>query len=312
MLWKIYPFKNDAMKGERQVEGKKIRVGSRESKLAVLQTQLVMEEIHRRHPEIQLELVTMKTTGDRILDRPLSQVGGKGLFVRELDAALREGRVDLTVHSLKDLPMEQEADLPLLAFCRREDPRDVLILPKGMKEPPSGKPIGSSSPRRELQLRKLYPQLEVKSVRGNVLTRLEKLDRGEYGALVLAYAGVKRLGLENRISRIFSPEEILPAAGQGVLAVQGRAGEPYPFLEEVDHQETRVCALGERAFVRALNGGCTSPTAAYGRLEKGILKLTGLYCQPDTRAWATASIEGPPEEAEALGLKLAKQLGGLV
>ena len=202
----------------------KIRVGSRESKLAVAQSLLVMEAIRQAHPEVDLELITMKTTGDRILDRTLDQVGGKGLFVKELDRALLDGRVDITVHSMKDLPMELDPRLPLAAVSRREDPRDVLVLPAGAAEWDRKKPIGCASARRKLQLQRLYPGCQVLPVRGNVLTRLEKLDRGEYGALVLASAGLRRLGLEHRISRYFSTDELLPAAGQGVLAVQCRAG----------------------------------------------------------------------------------------
>ena len=165
----------------------KLRVGSRGSHLAVIQSELVMDALKRARPEVELELVTMKTTGDRILDRPLDQVGGKGLFVKELDAALREGRVDLTVHSCKDLPADLPEELPIAAFLRREDPRDALVLPAGERGIPADRPIGSASPRRQRLLRELFPGREVKSVRGNVLTRLRKLDEGEYGALVLVF-----------------------------------------------------------------------------------------------------------------------------
>ena len=209
----------------------RLRIGSRESRLAVAQTKLVMDAIRAAHPEIELELVTMKTTGDRILDRTLDKVGGKGLFVRELDEALREGRVDLTVHSCKDLPMEIPEDLPLAAFTRREDPRDALVLPASALEWDRSRPVGSASLRRSLQLQAMYPGLEVIPVRGNVLTRLDKLEHGGYGALVLAAAGLKRLGLEGRIARTFAQEELLPAAGQGILAVQCRAGADTAFLD---------------------------------------------------------------------------------
>ena len=170
------------------------------------------------------ELVTMKTTGDQILNRTLEQIGGKGLFVKELDQALRDGRVDFTVHSLKDLPLDVPEDLPLAAFSQRADPRDVLVLPAGAAALDPAKPIGCSSRRRQLQLRALYPGMEFAPVRGNVLTRLRKLDEGAYSALVLAAAGLQRLGLLDRISRYFSVEEMLPAAGQGILAVQTRRG----------------------------------------------------------------------------------------
>ena len=169
---------------------------SRDSALAVVQSRLVMDALQAAHPDLELELVTMKTTGDKILDRTLDKVGGKGLFVKELDVALREGRVDLTVHSCKDLPMEVPEDLPLAAFPRREDPRDALVLPRDTAELDFSKPIGCASLRRRIQLLKLFPQARVEPVRGNVLTRLDKLDSGQYGALVLAAAGLKRLGLE--------------------------------------------------------------------------------------------------------------------
>ncbi len=166
----------------------KLRIGSRDSLLAVIQSRLVMDALQAAHPGIELELVTMKTTGDKILDRTLDQVGGKGLFVKELDAALQAGRVDLTVHSCKDLPMDLPEDLPVAAFLRREDPRDALVLPAGERGIPADRPIGSASPRRRVQLRELFPAAEVRPVRGNVQTRLRKLDEGGYGALVLAAA----------------------------------------------------------------------------------------------------------------------------
>ena len=173
-----------------------IRVGSRESKLAVIQSELVMDAIRAVRPDLRLELVTMKTTGDKILDRTLDQIGGKGLFVKELDAALLDGRVDLTVHSCKDLPMEVDPAIPLAGFSKREDPRDVLVLPQGVAELDPAKPIGCASARRTVQLNALFPGMKVAPVRGNVLTRLRKLDEGQFSALVLAAAGLKRLGLE--------------------------------------------------------------------------------------------------------------------
>mgnify|MGYP003221543530 FL=1 len=201
---------------------KKVIIGSRESRLAVIQSEMVRDYILSYNKDCEVELLTMKTTGDKILDRTLDKVGGKGLFVKELDKALLEKKSQLSVHSLKDMPMEVPEELPLLAFSKREDPRDVLVLPEGIKELDESKPIGCSSLRRTLQLKELYPNMEFKSVRGNVQTRLKKLDEGQYSALVLAAAGLKRLKLENRISRYFEPEEVLPAAGQGILAVQGR------------------------------------------------------------------------------------------
>lgn len=250
----------------------------------------------------------MKTTGDRILDRTLDQIGGKGLFVKELDQALRDGRADLTVHSLKDMPMETPADLPLAAFSPREDPRDALVLPEGVTELDPEKPIGCSSRRRQLQLQKLYPEMEVKPVRGNVQTRLRKLQEGAYSALVLAAAGLKRLGLEDRITRYFSVEEILPAAGQGILAVQTRQGVDCSCLKAVHDPDTACCALAERAFVRALNGGCSSPVAAYAFVEGENLHLTGLYVSDDETVIRKGSLTGRKQDAEPLGIRLAFQL----
>ena len=285
-----------------------IRIGSRDSRLAVIQSRLVMDAISAAMPEVEVALVTMKTTGDKSLDKTLDQIGGKGLFVRELDLALREGRVDFTVHSLKDLPMEVPEDLPLAAFSRREDPRDVLVLPQGVTVLDPSKPIGCSSRRRQLQLKALFPDMEVAPVRGNVQTRLAKLDGGAFSALVLAAAGLKRLGLENRISRYFSPEELLPAAGQGILAVQTRLGMDTACLAMVRDDSAACCALAERAFVRTLNGGCTSPVAAYAVTEGTQLTLTGLYVSPDETVVRKGHITGPSADAEALGQALAEQL----
>ena len=281
----------------------KLRIGSRESVLAVTQSQLVMEAIRAFDPSIELELVTMKTTGDKILDRTLDKVGGKGLFVRELDAALLEGRVDITVHSCKDLPMETDPRLPLAAFSKREDPRDALVLPVGKTELDPSLPIGCASRRRAIQLAALYPDMEVAPVRGNVQTRLRKLDEGQYSALVLASAGLKRLGLEGRIARYFTAEEIIPAAGQGILAVQARAGENYPCLAAVADQDGTACALAERAFVQVLDGGCSSPVAAHGVVDGDTLILTGM-----DENGRRDRISGPVSEAEQLGEALARRI----
>lgn len=282
-----------------------LRIGTRESRLAVAQAELVGEALKAAHPGLRVALVAMKTTGDRILDRPLDLIGGKGLFVRELDAALRAGRADLAVHSCKDLPMELPEDLPLAALTRREDPRDALVLPRGAKTL-SG-PIGCSSLRRKLQLRELLPGVEVVPIRGNVLTRLQKLDKGEYGALVLAAAGLKRLGLEDRICRYFSPEELLPAAGQGILAVQCRRDMDLSLLAPLRDREAEACALAERAFVRALVGGCSSPAAAYAQISDGVLTVTGLLAD-SLENLHQASARGPADRGEALARTLAEEM----
>lgn len=187
----------------------KIVIGSRESKLAVLQSEMVRDYIKKQNPELEVEILTMKTTGDIILDRTLDKVGGKGLFVKELDKALMDGKSILSVHSLKDMPMEVQEELPLLAFSKREDPRDVLVLPEGVTELDKNKPLGCSSLRRTLQLKKIYPDMEVKSIRGNLQTRLRKLDEGQYSGLILAAAGLKRLGLKARINRYLDRKSVV-------------------------------------------------------------------------------------------------------
>ena len=278
-----------------------IKVGSRDSKLAVVQA----EEVCRALGDC--ELITMKTLGDMILDKTLDQVGGKGLFVKELDRALADRRVDLTVHSLKDVPMEQPEGLPLVAYTKREDARDALVLPQSGAWDKS-KPIGCSSARRRVQLAALFPEIEVKPVRGNVLTRLDKLDRGEYGVLVLAAAGLHRLGLEGRITRYFSPDEIIPAAGQAILAVQGREGELAKEVKKLDDADAHDCATAERSFVRTLGGGCFAPVAAYAETEGDMLHLRGLYVTEDESRSVRGAVTGPRSEAASLGRTLALQL----
>ena len=287
---------------------KPIRIGTRASKLAVIQAEMVRSYLQERG--IPAELVTMTTTGDRILDRTLDKVGGKGLFVKELDAALMDGRSDLSVHSLKDVPMELPDGLPLLGFSKREDPRDALILPEGAEQIDFSKPIGCASSRRILQLNRLFPMARFAPIRGNIQTRLRKLDEGQYSATVLAAAGLKRAGLERRISRIFSTEEMLPAAGQGVLAVQGRADEEYAYLSgffDVDSRDTSLC---ERAFVAALDGGCTAPTAAFAEIlpDGERIRLTGLYSDEETGAVIRRQVTGLRTDAVRLGAQLASEV----
>lgn len=290
----------------------KIKVGSRESRLAVRQAQIVMGELKKNYPEAELELVTMKTTGDRILHKTLDKIGGKGLFIKELDLALREGRIDIAVHSMKDMPMEESEQFPILACTRREDPRDVLVLRKGLADIDGGGVIGCSSLRRKLQLGKIYPKAQIKNIRGNILTRLEKLDGGEYDALVLAAAGLKRLGLEERISRYFSAEEILPSAGQGIMAVQGSMAMK-DLAACVNDREAALEAAAERAFVRELDGGCSSPVAAFACLEGETCHLRGLYYDEYSGAYSVGEKrfyieENNPALAARMGRELANEL----
>lgn len=285
-----------------------IRIGSRESRLAVIQTMQVVEYIKEHHPRLRPELITMETTGDRRLDVTLDKIGGKGLFVKELDLALLDGRIDLAVHSLKDMPMEESERIPVIGYSKREDVRDVLVLPAGGKEWNGRGVIGCSSFRRRIQGERLYPEAQFQSIRGNVQTRLEKLDRGEYDALILAAAGLIRLGLRHRICRYFSVDEILPAAGQGILALQGRGGADYGFLKGYVNTEAGYIARGERAFVRYLDGGCSSPVAAYGQAAEGEFLLRGLYYIEEEGTYKIGASKGRIEDAEQIGISLAKEL----
>lgn len=286
----------------------KIRIGSRDSRLAVIQSEMVIDSIRAYDPTAEVELVTMKTTGDLILDRPLSQIGGKGLFVKELDKALLEGRVDFTVHSSKDLPMDIPPELPLVAFSHRADPRDALVLPQGVDTLDPTRPIGCASLRRTLQLKKLFPHHQVAPVRGNVQTRLAKLDRGEYSALVLACAGLDRLGLESRISRRFPVEEMLPAAGQGILAVQSRADVDTSCLSLFHDPVAAVCLTAERAFVGALEGGCSSPVAAHATVDGDTVTLTGFYVDREGESYIESSCAACADARE-MGAELARRMG---
>lgn len=289
----------------------KICIGSRESKLAIIQSQLVIDEIHRNYPKLEIELITMKTTGDKILDRSLDKIGGKGLFVKELDKALLEGKTVLSVHSLKDMPMDIDRQLPIVAYSKREDPRDVLVLPLGQTELNLDLPVGCSSLRRMVQLNKLYPNMIFKNIRGNVLTRINKLDSGEYGALILAAAGLKRLKLENRISRYFETDEIIPAAGQGTLAVQGKIATDYSFLDKFKDLNSEKIAICERAFVKQLNGGCSSPIAAYACVLNDRIRLKGLYYNEQTKQCIIDTMESDIDSAYELGIELANKLKSL-
>ena len=282
-----------------------IRVGSRASRLAVIQSEIIMRQIEADCPGVKTELITMKTTGDRILDKTLDQIGGKGLFVKELDEALRAGEVDLTVHSLKDLPGVIPEDLPLSAFSHREDPRDVLVLPAGRTEPDLSLPVGTSSLRRSLQIKELIPGITTAPVRGNVETRLRKLDEGQYSALIMAAAGLKRLGLENRISRYFSPEEMIPAACQGVLGIQTRAGELADVTGSIDDADSGRCALAERAYVRAIGADCGSPDTAFAQVSGDQINIMALRYDAEKQTIIRDSISGPAADAEVLGRELA-------
>lgn len=284
-----------------------IKIGSRESRLAVRQAEIVKEAVESSCPGVKAEIVTMKTKGDRILNQSLELIGGKGLFVKELEKALLEGSIDICVHSLKDMPMEVLEDLPIVAYGEREDPRDVLVYKPGHTSVREGGVIGTSSRRRTLQMKKLYPSCEFRGIRGNVQTRLRRLEEEAFDGTVLAAAGLRRLHMEAVIGRVFSVEEVVPAAGQGILAVQGRKGEDYSWLAAYDCKKSRGEAEAERAFTAALGGGCTSPIAAHAQLAGTELRLTGLYYAGEDTYW-TQTKTGDAGKAREIGLALAEEM----
>lgn len=285
-----------------------IKIGSRESHLAVIQAELVKNAIERTHTDIQAEIVTMKTTGDKVLDKSLELIGGKGLFTKELERALLQGEIDICVHSLKDMPMEIAGELPVVAYSEREDARDVLIYKPGNSGFPAGGIVGTSSRRRSLQMQKIYKDCTFRGIRGNVQTRLKKLAKENYDGTVLAAAGLKRLGMWNLCGRVFDVEEMVPAAGQGILAIQGRKGEDYSWLKDISSERSRIEAAAERAFVAALDGGCTSPVAAHAVKKGSELKLTGLYYREADGAYWTETRTGDIRKAERLGESLAEEM----
>lgn len=291
---------------------RKVIVGSRDSKLAIVQTRLVMDEIAKNHPELDLELITMKTTGDKILDKTLDKIGGKGLFVKELDDALLDGKVDITIHSLKDMPMDPNPELPLVAFPKRGNPYDALVLPKNCDKLDLDKAIGSSSARRNIQLGDIYGDFKSKSVRGNVITRLKKLDDGEYGSLVLAYAGLERLGLDHRISKVFDHTEMIPSAGQGILVVQGRKNVDYSFLDCVNDKKSEEEAKAERQFVRFLDGGCSSPIGAFSIVNGDEIEIFGMYVNEKTGEYIKGAKKGKVKNAKEMAIELAVELKGAI
>jgi len=287
-----------------------VKVGSRESKLAVRQAEIVMESIKKNNPDIKLELVTIKTQGDKILDQNLDKIGGKGLFIKELEQALFDLEIDIAVHSYKDMPYEETENLPIVAQSERESPFDVLVLPVNATSSDITKlksPVGSSSLRRSIQFKMLYENLETSHIRGNVITRLSKLDNGEYSAIILAEAGLIRLNLYNRISKVFSVDEMIPSASQGILAVQGRKGENYSYLSNFHSKKSEYVSKAERQFLKTLCGGCSSPAPVYAEIHGNELKLTGMYVDELHRI-EKGCISGSLDDAERLGEELALKL----
>jgi len=284
-----------------------IRIGSRDSVLAINQAQIVMDAVKKNDSSIEFDLVKIKTTGDKLLDESLDTAGGKGLFIKELENALADLRIDIAVHSYKDMPGEETNDLPVVALSERESPFDAFVLPLGKDGIDNLKPVGSSSLRRTIQFLKLYEGIKVKPIRGNVPTRLSKLDNGEYGALILAQAGLNRLQLQDRVSRVFTIEEMIPSASQGILAVQGRKGEDYSYLTPFHNRESDIVSKAERNFIKTLGGGCSSPAAVYARLNNNEILITGMYVDADGNA-EKGEIGGDIEKSWQLGEILAIRL----
>ena len=291
---------------------KKLVIASRESMLAMWQAEHIKGRLKALYPDCKVEILGMTTRGDQILDRTLSKIGGKGLFIKELEQALQDGRADLAVHSIKDVPMELPVGFALAAIGERASPFDAFVSNQyaRLEEMPAGAIVGTSSLRREAQLRAKFPHLTIKPLRGNVQTRLSKLDNGDYDAVILAAAGLQRLGLDSRIREILSPADSLPAAGQGALGIEiaAQRTDLADILRPLNHEETAACVTAERALARALGGSCQVPLAAYCVMEDGLLTLNGLVGHPDGSVIIEASAQAPAAYADALGRAVAKRL----
>ena len=291
---------------------KKLVIASRESMLAMWQAEHIKGRLKALYPDCEVEILGMTTRGDQILDRTLSKIGGKGLFIKELEQALQDGRADLAVHSIKDVPMELPEGFALAAIGERASPFDAFVSNQyaRLEEMPAGAIVGTSSLRREAQLRAKFPHLTIKPLRGNVQTRLSKLDNGDYDAVILAAAGLQRLGLDSRIREILSPADSLPAAGQGALGIEiaAQRTDLADILRPLNHEETAACVTAERALARALGGSCQVPLAAYCVMEDGLLTLNGLVGHPDGSVIIEASAQAPAAYADALGRAVAKRL----
>ncbi len=291
---------------------KKLVIATRASRLALWQAEHVRDRLRELYPLCEVSLLTMSTRGDQILDRSLSKIGGKGLFIKELETALLDGRADLAVHSLKDVPVDMHSPFLLSVILERDDPRDAFVSNQfaDLDELPSGAVVGTSSLRRESQLRKRYPHLVVKPLRGNLDTRLSKLDSGDYAAIILAAAGLRRLGLGARIKSCLSIEQSLPAAGQGALGIEVLESHTdlQRWLAPLGDHPTTACSLAERAVSRTLGGSCQVPLAAYAQLDGDMLHVRALVAEPDGSCVLFSETRGPTDQAEKLGREAAQTL----
>jgi len=300
-----------------QLAPRRLTIATRESALAMWQAEHVRARLTSRYPGTAVDLLGVTTQGDRVIDRPLAAIGGKGLFIKELESALREGRADIAVHSLKDVPMDMPDGFVLAAISAREDPRDAFVSTRfdALSSLPPGSVVGTSSLRREAQLRERHPEVRIESLRGNVHTRLVKLDEGRYDAIILAAAGLKRLGLGTRIRALLHPDVCLPAPGQGALAIECRADriDLLHALSPLADRGTTLATAAERAFSRALGGSCHTPLAAYAEWQEGRLWLRGLLAGRDGREVLRGEMESvvaDVAEAQGLGIALADDFLG--
>ena len=294
------------------MSSREIRIATRKSALALWQAEYVKARLEQAHPGLKVSLVPMVSRGDKLLDSPLSKIGGKGLFVKELETALLENEADIAVHSMKDVPMDFPEGLGLFCICEREDPRDAFVSNTyaSLDALPLGSIVGTSSLRRQAQLLTRRPDLQIRFLRGNVNTRLAKLDAGEYDAIILAAAGLIRLGFKDRITSAISVEDSLPAGGQGAVGIECRTAdsEIHALLKPLDHPDTEIRVTAERALNKHLNGGCQVPIACYAVLEGEHLWLRGLVGDPEGGTLLTAEARGPQRDATALGIQVAEEL----
>jgi hydroxymethylbilane synthase len=289
-----------------------LRIATRHSRLALWQAEHVATLLRQKHPGLNIELVPMTTQGDRILDRPLANIGGKGLFIKELEHAMSEHRADIAVHSMKDVPTEMPPGFTLAAVLPRADPRDAFVSSRfeNFASLPPGARVGTSSLRRQCQIKHARPDLELITLRGNVDTRLRKLDEQEYDAIILAAAGLTRLGLESRITEYFSPEQSVPAVGQGIIGIECRSDDERSIARVRALNDARAwqCCAAERAFAQRLEGSCQSPIAGFATIDGDRLQLHGVIGAPDGTEMYRGSHSGPVADAEAIGVRLAEEL----
>jgi hydroxymethylbilane synthase len=308
----LHNYRTESFRTVNQPAPERIVIATRESRLALWQAEHVRDRLQALYPACRVELLGMTTRGDQILDRPLAKVGGKGLFVKELETALLDGSADIAVHSMKDVPMTMEPAFALVAISARENPLDAIVSNKfaSLDEIPPGGVVGTSSLRRESQLRARYPYLAVTSLRGNLDTRLRKLDEGQYDAIILAAAGLTRLGLAARIRAVLPAESSLPAAGQGALGIEALAARPEvaAWMEPLNDAASAACVRAERAVSRALAGSCEVPLGAFAEMRDGRIFLRGFVAAPDGTRMASAELSGAPSDPERLGDALAADL----